>query len=440
MYDKVVGNSYVPDMIRSIGASFKELDNVMVKPVMEGTSKVNAQFFALSENQLKNISAQTELGKSVEEIAKKMGLYEGTVRSVVGALKEAAAEHEAYLERALANDAAITAMLQEASMQEAAIMNENFARKQSNDAAVRQMLQDRWVWENEQHLSKTKIQEEIDEDYRKYQNEVGIRMMEDEAEQLALRESNWRETFQELTTGFEQLANIGGKSLGSIFTGVGSVIGAVNAADKGVSAWKSGFNQFTSGQGLMSVLGGLGQMAGGIGTIVAAAQVAIQTIRALWDAFKSEESKVVNKPRDKFFEQYGGYEGLAQKLTAASNGDTAERLIRDLYDADTAEKFKNAQRPIVELIGGNTFAQGTPNLDFVDFTPRGQLALLHNEEAVVPRGREAEFAQKHGVDGNSETIRLLMAQLDSVQRTQKDLPRAIALSISDELTIRRARA
>ncbi len=40
MYDKVVGNSYVPDMVLGIAREFGKLDAVMVNPAKEGTSKV----------------------------------------------------------------------------------------------------------------------------------------------------------------------------------------------------------------------------------------------------------------------------------------------------------------------------------------------------------------------------------------------------------------
>jgi hypothetical protein len=40
MYDKVVGNSYVPDMVMGIAREFGKLDAVMVNPVKEGASKV----------------------------------------------------------------------------------------------------------------------------------------------------------------------------------------------------------------------------------------------------------------------------------------------------------------------------------------------------------------------------------------------------------------
>lgn len=44
MYDKVVGNSYVPDMVEIIGEEFSTLDRQMVNPTQRATDAVNASF------------------------------------------------------------------------------------------------------------------------------------------------------------------------------------------------------------------------------------------------------------------------------------------------------------------------------------------------------------------------------------------------------------
>ena len=44
MYDKVFGNSYVPDMIDGIQKEFGKLDSVMVKPVAQATGEVDGSF------------------------------------------------------------------------------------------------------------------------------------------------------------------------------------------------------------------------------------------------------------------------------------------------------------------------------------------------------------------------------------------------------------
>lgn len=48
MYDKVVGHSYVPDMVDEIGRSIGELQHIMVDPALSATQKVGAAFQALA--------------------------------------------------------------------------------------------------------------------------------------------------------------------------------------------------------------------------------------------------------------------------------------------------------------------------------------------------------------------------------------------------------
>jgi TP901 family phage tail tape measure protein len=48
MYDKVVGNSYVPDMVKRIGEEFKTLNTLMVEPAKAATTSVERAFAAMS--------------------------------------------------------------------------------------------------------------------------------------------------------------------------------------------------------------------------------------------------------------------------------------------------------------------------------------------------------------------------------------------------------
>ena len=50
LYDKVVGNSYVPDLIREVGVWFSRLDEVMVRPSSAATSAVVGHFKGLSSD------------------------------------------------------------------------------------------------------------------------------------------------------------------------------------------------------------------------------------------------------------------------------------------------------------------------------------------------------------------------------------------------------
>lgn len=49
LYDKVVGHSYVPDMVDGIAFQIARLDGVMVRPIAEATDKVGQDFAALKE-------------------------------------------------------------------------------------------------------------------------------------------------------------------------------------------------------------------------------------------------------------------------------------------------------------------------------------------------------------------------------------------------------
>ena len=63
-----------------------------------------------------------------------------------------------------------------------------------------------------------------------------------------------------------------------------------------------------------------------------------------------EEALIVNPIRDAFFAKYGGYEGLAKQLTAASDGIIADQLISVLYNADTEKAFNAAAQAIEEVL------------------------------------------------------------------------------------------
>lgn len=176
----------------------------------------------------------------------------------------------------------------------------------------------------------------------------------------------WRESLQSLSQSFLVFAQIAGDSLGQTIRQIGAAIAAVDLADKGLSSLTAGFKSLGSG----SILKGLAGIAGGIGGIVGAAQAAIAVVTSLWHGLQrlfggGEEGVDVNPNRDKFFAQYGGYEGLAQKLTAGfeargdmNAGESARQLIASLYAADSRKEFDAAQEAIIGVIGGQKYDTG----------------------------------------------------------------------------------
>lgn len=179
--------------------------------------------------------------------------------------------------------------------------------------------------------------------------------------------------------------------------GVGQMAGAFAAIDgtrrlmRARSAGGSVFGGAEAGAGVGYLVGGpWGALIGaGIG---AATGALTWTFRGGW------EGVVGNKRRDQFFGQlqarYGGtqYEAAVKSLASAKvTGAPASKLISDVYDADNEKKFESAQAAFLSALerggvkGMRAFRVGTPGLDFQNFG-RETPALLHGEEAVIPKG------------------------------------------------------
>jgi TP901 family phage tail tape measure protein len=125
----------------------------------------------------------------------------------------------------------------------------------------------------------------------------------------------------------------------------------------------------------------------------------------------------------------GAAEGLRHPFFDAFEAirQEAERTGRTLADMlnDYESRLREVQAlgqpsPSLPPIPGFTF--GTPNLDFLNFGPRGKLAVLHNEEAVVPKRRVGEFVEKHAGGGDSIVTVVVLPHGGTVRDVMNALP------------------
>jgi len=87
LYDRVVGNSYVPDLVKGIGEWFSKLDGVMVKPAEAANDNVAASFADLADRVNASVDAIYRGIKNKDWSTLVRGL-----QNVVGDIKKAAAE------------------------------------------------------------------------------------------------------------------------------------------------------------------------------------------------------------------------------------------------------------------------------------------------------------------------------------------------------------
>jgi hypothetical protein len=243
--------------------------------------------------------------------------------------------------------------------------------------------------------------------------------------------SVWQE-IDTMARSMEQLANVSGPTMGTVARGIGTVTAATSTAHTSWGTLTKGFDSFSKkGGGVTEMLGGLSSIVGGIGGIVAAAQMAAQAIKALFNAFKSEESLKVNKPRDAFQDQYGGVTGMGNQILDTLMGqglsyEEAEAKRKDLVDgglnaARTEADFQRAQDAIIALIGGNRFAAG-------GIVTRATAGIFGEAgpEAVIPLDRLSSFV------GNQRPIEItVVSELDGrevARNTVRHIPRELAMA------------
>lgn len=84
MYDKVVGNSFVPDMINGIAAQFARLDSVMVAPTGQATNGISGLFGSLKS---------MVMGQGGSLMTGLSGLFSGQLGSILGGGADGALGH-----------------------------------------------------------------------------------------------------------------------------------------------------------------------------------------------------------------------------------------------------------------------------------------------------------------------------------------------------------
>jgi TP901 family phage tail tape measure protein len=89
MYNKVVGNSYVPDMVEGVRAEFARLDELMVRPAQLAAAQVNAAFASITGPLAPAlVVAGGAGGERVEAATARLTLFAGAVDEAAGQLTD----------------------------------------------------------------------------------------------------------------------------------------------------------------------------------------------------------------------------------------------------------------------------------------------------------------------------------------------------------------
>jgi hypothetical protein len=187
--------------------------------------------------------------------------------------------------------------------------------------------------------------------------------------------------------------------------------------------------------GMMDSLNSL--MSGGMNALInmglsLAVEGAKRIGQAIAGLFQSEETKKVNKPRDSFQNQFGGYDALARDLTKTliglgeeDAGNKASALLLTMNDADTEAKWKAAQQAIADVFsrGGKSiqmFAEG-------GIARRPTLGVFGEAgpEAVIPLDR---LSSMFGTRDMTQTIILRLDSRELTRAVVQGMPRELSLA------------
>lgn len=171
--------------------------------------------------------------------------------------------------------------------------------------------------------------------------------------------------------------------------------------------------------------GGFGAAVAGLATnpITIAAAGALILGLGIWKKgwFRGgEEGTQVNPARDEFFagfqQQFGGsqFEAMAKAFASAGvSGDIAERLIKQLYDADTMKEFEAATTAIREALAGATAEANETAAAMTQLTATAASLKDHGSASVESiTALQAAIAGMSGA--SAEQIASLNAELTSM--------------------------
>lgn len=150
----------------------------------------------------------------------------------------------------------------------------------------------------------------------------------DAAQKTLDMHERWLKALDSLSATFAQMGQIAGDTFNAIAQGIGGIISGISLAAKSLDSF------YEAGASKMQKFASLASFGGAIGSIVGIG------VGGLIDLFRgSEESRMVNQPREQFVQAAGGLAALNAKAQAATG---SLQIVKDLLNAKTAEDYKKA--------------------------------------------------------------------------------------------------
>lgn len=175
----------------------------------------------------------------------------------------------------------------------------------------------------------------------------GINAAGKEAQDFGHRMLQWDPALQlaqvnlaQLSSALGTLASVAPGAFGAVAGGLNTMLNATKGIKESFGGIKDAVGAFKQGQSLA----GLTSLASGITGVISAAMMAVQGIKAIWNAFDN------NKGRDaveKFAESWGGFDALHAKLLEM--GETGEQLWIKLTQGTGQNNPEQAARNIAEV-------------------------------------------------------------------------------------------